>query len=239
MVALNARDARRVLDALAEIGAAHDVAALRQTTAHVAFELLSVERAGWVEIDLHGGRLRGVHWPTPIPHLLDAVPRDLSVVPLVGPLRVTGSPVRISDVWSRSEWHAMPIWAELYGPNGGEYQVASRLAFRGSVLHGLSLFRSDRDFSDREVGVVAELTRHLRLATTRMSQKVRTNDELGITRRQRESLHALENGETARQAAQQLGISEKTLENHLQEAYRRLGVTNRIAALRRLHGDVP
>ena len=49
-------------------------------------------------------------------------------------------------------------------------------------------------------------------------------------------LAELETGATVRQAAIALGITEKTLENHLQAIYRRLGVSSRTAALHRLTG---
>ncbi|MEO6117365.1 MAG: LuxR C-terminal-related transcriptional regulator, partial [Pseudolysinimonas sp.] len=58
-----------------------------------------------------------------------------------------------------------------------------------------------------------------------------------LTSRQMESLLAVANGATVDAAARALGLSPKTLENHLQAAYTRLGVNNRIAALARLRGD--
>lgn len=57
-----------------------------------------------------------------------------------------------------------------------------------------------------------------------------------LTSRQRQVLAALETGATIRQAAIDLGITEKTLENHLQTIYRRLGVSSRTAAFHRLRG---
>jgi DNA-binding NarL/FixJ family response regulator len=41
---------------------------------------------------------------------------------------------------------------------------------------------------------------------------------------------------TTRQAAARLGVTEKTLENHTQGAYGRLGANNRMAAIRVLAG---
>jgi len=238
-MALPARDAARVLDAAAELGATESSRELRSLTARLAFELLPVERSGWVQIDSASGRLRGVHWPYPVSDMLARFPRDLEVVPLVAPLRsqLAPAPLRISDVMTRRQWHAKPIWAELYAPNGGEYQLASVLGMHGTVMHALSLFRSDRDFGAREVALTAEFTRHVRVAARRLSRGHPDPAELGLTPRQLEALRELETGATVRRAASELGVTVKTMENHLQEAYRRLGVNNRIAALRRMRGD--
>lgn len=228
-----------MLDAAVEIGATSAADELRNLTARLAFELLPVDRSGWVQIDSASQRLRGVHWPYPVSDMLALLPRDLEVVPLVLPLRaqLAPSPLRISDVMTRRQWHAMPIWTELYGPNGGEYQLATVLGMHGTVMHALSLFRSDRDFSAREVALTAEFTRHVRVAARRISRQHPDPADLGLTPRQLEALRELETGATVRRAAAELGVTVKTMENHLQEAYRRLGVNNRVAALRRLRGE--
>ncbi len=238
-MALAARDAARVLDAAAQLGATTSADTLRALTARLAFELLPVERSGWVQIDEASRRLRGVHWPYPVSDVLERLPRDLELIPLVTPLRaqLAPTPLRISDVMTRRRWHATPIWAELYGPRGGEYQLATVLGAHGAVMHALSLFRADRDFSARDVGLAGEFARHVRGAARRISRQHPDPATLGLTPRQLEALHQLETGATIRRAASELGVTAKTMENHLQQAYRRLGVNNRVAALRRLRGD--
>jgi DNA-binding CsgD family transcriptional regulator len=239
MGALASRDLRSVLDAAEQLGATTSADELRTLTARLAFELLPVERSGWVQIDSASKRLRGVHWPYPVSDMLALLPRDLEVVPLVAPLRaqLAPAPLRISDVMTRREWHAEPIWAELYGPNGGEYQLATVLGMHGPLMHALSLFRSDRDFSAREVVLTAEFARQVRVAARRIARRHPDPADLGLTPRQLEALRELETGATVRRAASELGVTVKTMENHLQEAYRRLGVNNRVAALRRLRGE--
>jgi DNA-binding CsgD family transcriptional regulator len=56
---------------------------------------------------------------------------------------------------------------------------------------------------------------------------------LGLTRRQSEVLHLVSLGHTNAGAAQLLGVSEHTIAHHLEEVYRRLDVSTRIAAVRR------
>ncbi len=115
-------------------------------------------------------------------------------------------------------------------------QLAVRLEQRGTRLQALSFFRADADFTAREVAIVEEFGRHVRAAIGRFSRRRAAESALGVTARQLQALRAVEGGATVRQAALALGIAEKTMENHLQDAYRRLGVTNRIEALRRLPG---
>jgi DNA-binding CsgD family transcriptional regulator len=52
----------------------------------------------------------------------------------------------------------------------------------------------------------------------------------GLTPRQRESLALLAAGLRSYEIGARLGISEATVKSHLQQIYRRLGVTNRVEA---------
>lgn len=61
----------------------------------------------------------------------------------------------------------------------------------------------------------------------------------GLTSRDIEVLRALADGDTAENAARDLGIAHKTLKNHLTRVYRRLGVQSLVAAYRRLGWLVP
>ena len=54
----------------------------------------------------------------------------------------------------------------------------------------------------------------------------------GLTRREVEVLRLIAEGETTREIAEQLFISAKTADNHIQHIYTKLGVTNRAAATR-------
>jgi DNA-binding CsgD family transcriptional regulator len=54
-----------------------------------------------------------------------------------------------------------------------------------------------------------------------------------LTRRQREIMDWIAEGKTSAEAAIILGISPRTVEKHLEAVFQRLGVENRIAAMRR------
>jgi len=55
--------------------------------------------------------------------------------------------------------------------------------------------------------------------------------DTALTPRERDTLEAIVGGETNAQAARALHISERTVAKHLQNAYAKLGVANRVAAL--------
>lgn len=66
------------------------------------------------------------------------------------------------------------------------------------------------------------------------------NSPAALTLRQREVLDLLAAGASSKQAARTLGVSVRTIHKHLETAYRALGVTTRIQALRAVgHLDRP
>ena len=65
-------------------------------------------------------------------------------------------------------------------------------------------------------------------------------DSFGLTSREREVLAWVAQGKTNREIARILWITPSTVRKHLENTYRKLGVTNRVAAVARLQGrDLP
>ncbi|HQG71052.1 MAG TPA: LuxR C-terminal-related transcriptional regulator [Rhodoglobus sp.] len=235
---LTAHDLRRLLDAAADLASVVTRARLRERAVEVLFDVMPATRAGWVTMDLSTGAMSGYHLPEPIPFVVPLMPRDLAEVPLVAELLAAPVPgsLRISDTITEAEWHSRRLWAEVYRPLGGEYQIGSLLTVDEGLVETLAVFRADSDFTDRELALAEEVARQVRVTLARLrASEAREAREL-LTSRQRQVLAALETGATIRQAAVDLGITEKTLENHLQTIYRRLGVSSRTAALHRTFG---
>ena len=238
MNTLQAPDLHVLLDAAAQLAQITTPATLREESVEILFRLVPSTRAGWVTIDLTTGAMSGNHLPEPIPFVIPLMPRVLSEVPMVAELLdapVPGS-LRISDTLTPDQWHARPLYAQVYRPMGGEYQIGSLLAVDNGLVETLAVFRAESDFTDRELAMVEEFARHVRVTLARLRAAAARDAQGLLTSRQRQVLAALESGATVRQAATSLGISEKTLENHLQTIYRRLGVSSRTAALHRLGG---
>lgn len=238
METLAPADLRRLLDAAATLAATTGRAAVRELAVSILFELVPATRAGWVSIDLTTGVMSGQHLPEPIPFVIPLMPRDLADVPMVTELLAAPRPgsLRISDTLTDDEWHARPLYQTVYKPMGGDYQIGSLLSVDNGLVETLAVFRADRDFTDRELALVEGLAQQVRATLLRL-RAMETRDAWAVlTPRHRQVVAALETGATVRQAAVALGITEKTLENHLQVIYKRLGVSSRTAALHRLGG---
>ncbi len=65
------------------------------------------------------------------------------------------------------------------------------------------------------------------------------NSDLGLTQRECEVAHLMARGLTAYSIGRALGISERTVHKHLQNAYRKLGVNDRLSAVRTLESVNP
>lgn len=229
---------RAVLDAVAEITPVTSMTTLRERVPEALLRFIRAERAGWVTMNRLTGAMSGRHVPEMIPHVIPLMPRDLNAVPMVAELTSAASPgsLRISDVLSREEWEASALCREVYAPLGGRYQIGSLIVSDEALLETIAVFRDGSDFTDAELAAVEEFARHIRLTAGRIRRTEGLAAEQALTPRQRQVLATLEGGATMRRAAWELGISEKTLENHLQAIYRRLGVTSRAAALLRVRG---
>ncbi len=249
MEALGQRDLRRLLDAVYELGLVARMDDLPREVSRIAYELVPCEHSGWVVIDFGRGEMSGVHWPNNLSHLFSQVPSDLAMVPLVpaAALAPTTTVIRLSDFLTRRELHKTAIYNDVYKSLGVEYQVVVPISFGAPSTDGvrtkraesLTLARWDSDFTDRDRMLLDEFGRHVRNAARRLRSvgatiSLESVEQFGLTTRQGESLLAIAEGASVRKAAGALGVTPKTLENHLQAAYNRLGVSNRTAALARL-----
>jgi DNA-binding CsgD family transcriptional regulator len=238
MESLQVPELRRLLDAAAELGTVLSRPALRQRTVEILFTLVPCTRAGWVTMDTRTGAMTGLHLPEPLPFLIPVMPRDLRDVPMVAELLAAPQPgsLRISDTMTAEEWQARPLHDAIYKPMGGAFQIGTLLSVDDGLIETLAVFRADADFSDHELAFVEAFARQVRVVLARLRATDARDARALLTPRQRQVLAELQTGATVRQAALSLGITEKTLENHLQAIYRRLGVSSRTAALHRLAG---
>ena len=65
------------------------------------------------------------------------------------------------------------------------------------------------------------------------TEKLRTDYASYLTKRETEIMHLIAKGCTNKQMAAKLFISEETVKMHIKNIFRKLGVNNRIAALRK------
>jgi DNA-binding CsgD family transcriptional regulator len=156
-----------------------------------------------------------------------------------------GSPLRLSDVVSRREFHALDIYKELYGPIGLEYQIAFTLPQDPPRLLGVALSRRRHDFGDADRDLLGRArpfliqayrnavdfdTRHDAGGRGAMTAALR---EAGLTRREAEMVVLVAHGRSSADAAALLDVGVRTVDKHLQHAFEKLGVRTRSRAAAR------
>jgi DNA-binding CsgD family transcriptional regulator len=162
-----------------------------------------------------------------------------------------GRPYRFSDVIAVSDYHRLDLYQHVYRPMGVEHQIAFILpATPGRVL-AIALSRGERDYSDAERDLIERARPFLIQAWRNALEHSALRAELearpasghagngiptgalirrGLTGRQAEVLSLIARGRSNRDAAAILGISDRTVQKHLENCYRALGVTSRSTA---------
>jgi DNA-binding NarL/FixJ family response regulator len=129
-------------------------------------------------------------------------------------------------------------------PLGVKEQIAFTLPDVSDQLVAIALSRGDRDFSDTERDFLnrarpfviqayrnAIAHSHARRQGTPISDEALV--EQGLTTRQAEVLRLVAIGGSNRDIGDQLGVSSRTVQKHLERIYRTLGVTTRSEAAAR------
>lgn len=130
------------------------------------------------------------------------------------------------------------MYTDYYRPLGIEHELTLCMPAGtpgtsplGRTLR-IFLFRGPgRDFSERDRALLTLLRPHLYEAYLEAERRRHPTPQL--TPRQWQLLHLLAAGHTNVQIARRLGVSEGTVRKHLENAYRRLQVSNRMAAVTR------
>jgi DNA-binding CsgD family transcriptional regulator len=161
-----------------------------------------------------------------------------------------GRPYRISDVVTTEQFHRTDLYREFYALIGIEYQISFALpSTAGEEILAIALSRRETDFTDEERELLAVARPHLvqiyRNALHHsevMSRQVvrsapfadqRALQDLGLTPAQAKVLGLIASGQSTIDVGGELRISERTVQKHLQGVYRRLGVSDRSAAIHR------
>ena len=165
-----------------------------------------------------------------------------------------GRAYRFSDVTTPERLHATALYQEFYGPIGLEHQIAFTLPHDPDRVLALSLSRRDHDFGDDERALLdaarpfliqsyrnavmhssleSELERlrlepELPIDEPRLAERL---SEQAVTTREAQVLAVIAAGFSDRAAAELMGISERTVQKHLQRCYRKLGVHSRERAV--------
>jgi DNA-binding CsgD family transcriptional regulator len=144
--------------------------------------------------------------------------------------------VQVSDFISTRELRRRQIYDEIFRPHGIEHLIAVPLP---TTPGRTRVFRIGREpgvgFTETERDMLTLLQPHLHQLYQHAAD--RRNPRVRPTERQLEVLRCVALGMTNDETARQLSISPGTVGKHLENAYARLGVTSRTAAIARVFGN--
>lgn len=145
------------------------------------------------------------------------------------------TPRRISDVTTQGVWEATEAYSEVFRPLHARYQLSMVTALHAPMIErGWTLTRSLHDFSERDRATAAALLPLVAVMTNRIQREGREGVPLPLlTRQERTVLALVARGWTASHIGFELSISDRTVQKHLENAYRKLGVADRLSATQR------
>jgi DNA-binding CsgD family transcriptional regulator len=243
---LGSRDLRAALDAVGDIGAAADSAALfaqvgvQALTGLVASELTTLSRCNL----RNGTRIVFGARPGAIgAEQRAAFDRHFSNHPLVRYHAFDRGrhAHRITDSLSMADFRRTPLFNDYYRPIGLSHALALPVRMDGGELVSFVFNRAGHDFTERELALLDALRRPLarlfhRAVAAERAPIILSEPTLvaqGLTPREAEVLQWVAAGKTDRDTAELLGCSPRTVHKHLQRIYAKLGVETRTAAVMR------
>lgn len=126
------------------------------------------------------------------------------------------------------------ILDELLAPYGFEQQLSIPYRLEGAYHRAYVLAQGSEDFPDEAVDLARRLQPLLELLERQreiLRSRVAAPSETGLTGRELSVLALLAEGRTAASMAARLGVSPRTVHKHLQNLYRKLGVSDRLGAV--------
>jgi DNA-binding CsgD family transcriptional regulator len=173
-------------------------------------------------------------------------PRDATFHPLIRWYAVTGGsgpqttarvPSGIATRRVREEW------SSFARPLAITHQLSLPLQV-GDGMQAYVLGRPDRDYTEADTALATALApalsavlRQYGVLTAVPGAQRRLGQDLGLTGREAAVVQLLGQGLTAASIARRLGTSPRTVHKHLEHVYRKLGVQDRLSAVRRA-GDL-
>ena len=150
---------------------------------------------------------------------------------------------RFSDLVSADELHSLALYREFYAGLGVEYQIAFVVDVSPPLYVGVALSRRERDFTDSErtlldrarpylIGIYRTAIAYSNLLAE-MHAREQDDPQLerllrqGLTTREAEVVARVARGQSNKDIAADLNVSDRTIGKHLQRCYRKLGATNR------------
>jgi DNA-binding CsgD family transcriptional regulator len=142
--------------------------------------------------------------------------------------------VRTFDLYTESEWQRSSVYVDQYRPAGEWNQMTCPLAGPPGRARFISFARSRNEgaFTDHDRDLMTILQPHLNVAC----EERQRNAPPDLTPAQWQVLRYLDAGMTTNEIAEAMFVSPATVRKHVENAFGRMGVTTRVAALARAFG---
>jgi DNA-binding CsgD family transcriptional regulator len=245
MVTIPIPSVRKALDFMLDVTAIEEPQALVRTVVERLPRLVDSELTTLSICDLQSGTRRVISYPR------DAIAagdqacfnRLIHTHPLVRyhSTHADGGAQRISDCTDWGRFRRQELYGDYYRRIGIDHVVAVPVVASSGLVMSYVLNRRGRDFDDRECALLdamrpalANLYRFASWAGASSERDPPVGERL--TPREEEVLRCVAAGKSDKQVAAALGTSVRTVHKHLENAYTKLGVSNRTAAAMRLEG---
>jgi DNA-binding CsgD family transcriptional regulator len=229
------------------IGDTHGLLDLEEFRLGLLDALRRAIRCDWVSINEVGpvpGDFWGMVEPQLPPETSEIFARYMHQNPLVAYMMESrrGTARRMSEMISVEEYHSLDLYRLFYGKIGLEHQIAFTLPQEPPRLLGVALSRRRGEFDDDDRDLLNAARPYLiqsyRNAVAFESLRGAVGTEAlevalraaGLTPREAAVMGLLSRGRSNADIATTLGISTRTAEKHVQNAFAKLGVTSRSRA---------
>ncbi|MCC6415498.1 MAG: response regulator transcription factor, partial [Opitutaceae bacterium] len=242
-----AADFRRVLAAVLRLNGCRTVAGLSHDGVPVLLELIPADVLSVELLRLNGEPIHSITSPGwPYTRAQIAFYRaHVAAHPILAHYarHGIGRALRVSDVVAHAEYERNPIYARCMKPHGLRHTLAMIFDAAPGRHTAISFDRRAHDFTVREVALLEAVAPHLAALLVRLElhtgkkrpwREPTTRDwlagDLGVSNREAELLLHLAEGLGNREIAAKAGLAEATVRKHFENAFRKLGVANRVAA---------
>src|SRR5262245_53671904 len=163
MKRLTARRLEKVLEFLPDLYRAQNLDELAMTVPAAITHVIGADIVTFSQVDLFRKRVVWHHHPTdfPLMKFRSVFERFAHTDPIVSWYASgnDGRAMKISDVTTRSAFHAMPIYGECYRHIDIEHQLAFILHMAKPLIVGVAMNRAAKDFTEED-RLAANIVRH-------------------------------------------------------------------------------